>query len=185
MHVGILIITAFAVFSAGVVFILVLLNEVRLEARLMIVHNFNKRGRIELDNLEKEFARKLMSMSANNRNIELEDLDLIFIDYLADRNFLDNFSQFLKREAISYGDGFKICKSKLNEIESLVEKWANSRLMDRIPKKYFDETLNKDWKVQVLFLTLPSFFQKRALNFLKELKEAFDIVAKERVEVSS
>jgi hypothetical protein len=159
------------------VFVLIQLNEIRLEARLLIVRNIIKRGRDELDDIEKQFAHKFVSRTANDREMERDDLDIIFLDYLADRNFLDNFSNHLKQEAQRDQGAFRICKSKLTVIENRISEWAASDLKTRILAKYFDNELKKNWRVKFLLWTLPGFFEKRALNFLVELKEAVFAVA--------
>src|SRR5438105_567206 len=70
------------------VLVVVQLNEVRLEARFLIVEHFSKAGREELDRIEQQFAHKFITKTANTDLLDADDLDLIFIDYLADQYFL-------------------------------------------------------------------------------------------------
>lgn len=159
-------------FLSFCVFLFVQLNEIRLEARFLLVQYFNRAGRDELDRIEQQFAHKFVSKAVNDRTIDFEELDLIFLDYLADQTFLATFSKYLNAELEKNRGAARVCKNKLAEIECGIQKWAASDLGHRIPQKYFDEELRTNWKMQVLLFTLPKFFEKRALNFLVELKQA-------------
>jgi hypothetical protein len=181
MHFGIRIIVSIAAGATFVtcfmIFMYVQLNEWRLEARLLIVRHLNALGRTRLDDIERQFAQKLISKASNDPNIDQDDLDQIFIDYLADRDFLKNFFVQLQREADENQGAFRICRRRLAETEKIVMNWAEGGLSQRLPAKYFDDRLRRNWKVRILLTTLPHFFEKRALNFWIELKKAVSAVS--------
>ena len=154
------------------VFFVVQLNEIRLEARWRIISFFSQRGRQDLDRIEREFAEKFISKTANYKAIEFEDLDLIFLDYLADQYFLTNFSKHLHAELKKRKTNIGVCKKKLKELEGTVQSWISSGLDKRIPEKFFSNEMKSDWRIFILLVTLPRFFEKRAQNLLIELTEA-------------
>lgn len=164
-----------------VVFVLVQLNEVRLEARILIYDEVNKRGKDQLLAIERQFAKKLVSVTVNDRTLTLDDLDQIFLDYLSDNNFLNHFSKMLDHEVRERED-FKFCPSKALEIEKSIADWAKGDLATRIPKRFFSRALTRNWKYRVLLVTRRNYFDKRAMNFLIEVRRGMAAVAEAQPE---
>lgn len=157
-------------------FFLVQLNEIRLEARILIYDEINERGKDQLLSLEKQFANKLISMSVNDRSLTFDDLDQIFLNYLSDNQFLPNLSKLLESEILAH-KAFKFCPGKTAELEAKIVEWAKGDITNRIPKRFFSKNLKDNWKYRVLMFTRRNFFTKRAENFLIEVKQGVAEVA--------
>ena len=110
-------------------------------------------------------------MTINDHDVTFDDLDQIFLDYLGDNNFLPNFTEFLRTEISSHKD-FRFCPNKLDILETKMNEWSKGDLTTRIPSRFFSAELRKMWKFRFLLLSRPNFFQKRALNFLIEVRNS-------------